>query len=219
MRRRQIFLSAIAAALLFGLAVSGCNRDSSRTASRPANKNRQNQSVKPAEVLSASAYRPAPRRSEPLPPPSAVYSEAYAMAPASSVYAQPQPVQYVAATQPVNYYAASAGTPVPVSDLAPRNAPSAQSVQHTAVAMAPIPELEPARNYRLPTTRRASNRPVAEVMISERGTVRSDRQEVIRALAPIAATSAAPAAGNAAPASSGWVASPVTAMTGANGWY
>lgn len=211
MRKKYIIFSAIAVALVFAVSVGGCNRDSSRTAMR-SNKNRQNQPVRPAEVLSASAFRPAPRAPQPLPPPVVTTQyDNYAMIPPAPmqpvVASLPTVSPALAMAQPTMYSAPVYASAAPVVYTLPEPTvrPAAPAV---VVAMAPIPELEPARSYRLPT-RRTGNRPVAEVMISERAPISANRQEVIRALAPIEVVPVAASQ----PTPQAWVASPMTAMT------
>lgn len=208
---KYLWFTAIAAIVAFGLSVSGCNKNGNRTAMRSTS-SRSGQPAKPAEVLSASAYRPPTRASAPLPPPAMPTSDVYTMAPpAPQYYVQAHPTPELAMAQsrisaPVVY-----SQPVVYTQPAApvQTSVSTQPLDSSApvfLARAPIPELEPARAYRLPT-KRSGNRPVAEVMISERPLPGGDRQEVTRALAPIAQ---APAIG---PGQGGWVASPITAMT------
>lgn len=211
MRKKYILFLLMATAVSFGMSVSGCNQK--QTAMKPANPGARG--VKPAEVLSASAYRPPSRRSMPVPAPVEMAQPVYAMAPAAApVYAAPAPAPaYTAAPGAYAPALAMAWTP----ELAPAPVPYAGTPQPAPVAYqpavaqpvllarAPIPELEPARSYRVPN-RQPSVRPVAEVMMTERGGAIGSRQEVIRALTPIAPAPVATSTQK-------WVASPVTAMT------
>ena len=213
---KKYLLLAIVAVVAFGLGVSGCNRNGNRTAARTAPA--RSGQAKPAEVLSASSYKPTARDRAPLPPPAQPAQDIYAMSPpapqyvqtqytpalamAQAGYAAPAPVAY---TQPVAY-----AQPVAYSQPAPvMHMTSVPPPAH--IARAPIPELEPSRSYNLPT-RRSSSRPVAEVMISERTQARNDRQEVNRALAPIAQV-------QMVEPPKAWVASPITAMSPGRALY
>lgn len=147
MPNRTVVLSILTAALLFGAAISGCNRnrDTCAAANAPRQerrtKNRDvayagNRSVRPAEVLSASAYRPQRR-------PAARESLPYVASPVS----RPQPAYYT------QQYTTSGDLarvheplpePVPVHEVFP-NYPVAQTYQ-------PAPYYsQPAQYYQQPT--------------------------------------------------------------------
>lgn len=182
MCKTRILLGLFAAIAVFGLAASGCN-NTKTTAMRT---NKQSRNVRPAEVLSASAYRPPVRSTQPLPAPVAapVYTQAPAYSAAPAAYSPSLAMAYPAAQVPVYQ--------------------QPQVAQPVVLARVPIPELEPARFARV-VNRQPAQRPVAEVMMTARP-VNGDRQEVIKALSPI--TPVTPVAANTPK----WVASPVTAM-------
>lgn len=224
MRNKSIVITILAVALLVGVTVSGCNRDK-RTA---MNTNRQSRSryaepargVRPAEVLSASAYRPRPEGTASFVIPA---SDAPAVV-AQNVHVQP--VAYTTAyAEPTPTYTSQYGysysysTPAPQQSqvytyeqykaahtpeltMARASLPSPPP-QQPAVYQAPahygppIPELEPVR-YRVPSER-TTNRPAAEIIMS----AAPDHNEMQRALAPL---------GQAVDPAQGWVPSPVTAM-------
>jgi hypothetical protein len=182
MCKTRILLALFAAIAIFGLAASGCNNNKT-TAMRST---KQSRNVRPAEVLSASAYRPPVRSMQPLPAPAAapVYTQAPAYSAAPAAYSPSLAMAYPAAQAPVY---------------------QPQIPQPVVLARAPIPELEPARFARV-VNRQPAQRPVAEVMMTARPVVNGDRQEVIKALSPI--NTVTPVAAN----TQKWVASPVTAM-------
>lgn len=230
MRNKSIILAILALVLIVGATVSGCNRDK-RTAmntqrqQRSRNGQPTRQAVRPAEVLSASAYRPQP----------SAYRPQQAEGTASFIVQDPHVPVVMAQNvqvQPVSYptYTTTYAEPIPAptythaySSPAPRPAPVVYTYEQATViptpelAMAraslppapqptvyqapvhrapPIPELEPVR-YRAPVERTA-NRPVAEVIMS----AAPDRTEMQRALAPL---------GHTEPVRE-WVPTPVTAM-------
>ncbi len=216
MRNRYILYTAIVVALAFAVGISGCTKRGTRTAMR-SNAGR-GQRVKPAEVLSASAFRPAPRQTVPAAPyvqqpvyayeAAPAYSQQPAYAIASAPVVAPQPVQAPVMLATPALAMAQSREYIP----APPAAQPVRQIQPAPVIMAraPIPELEPARPYS-PQTRRPSSRPVAEIMMSERS---HSRQEVVRALAPVDANAAiipVTVSSASAPARN-WVASPMTAM-------
>lgn len=207
MRIRHLWLAAFVATVVFGLGISGCNKDVNRTAMRSGSP-RSGQPVKPAEVLSASAYRPSARATMPLPPPATTYPEIYVASSSSSQYAmQVHPTPELVMAQ------SRLSTPEPIV-YSPQVATARVVEPETPVFLSrvPIPELEPSRTYRLPT-HRSSDRPVAEVMISGRQLPGGgDHQEAIRSRVPVVL---APVA-NPRP---DWVASPITAMTTARADY
>lgn len=226
MRKKYILFSAATAAILFGLTIAGCNRNSDRTAMR-SNKNRQNPAVRPAEVLSASTYRPPARQTV-----SVQQYDGYAALPPAQpvVHYQPaaMPTPTMAIAQSATYstthgYQQPPARPIIVQPLPAVAAQPVQPVQEvyaapqpSMMAMAPIPELEPARTYRMPTQRTPNTRPVAEIMISERTVPAANRQEIIRALAPIETVPVA--VQPVVYQENAWVASPITAMNSSRAW-
>ncbi len=136
------------------------------------------------------------------------YQDNPQLAYAHAVYSAPAPVP--AASQ----YQARPVQPTPDLAMAraalppPQPARPVVAVEPAAYQRAPIPELEPARFQRLPADRGVT-RPAAEIMMSA-GAGQPDRQEIQRALAPLADS------GIQADPRQGWVASPATAMRG--GW-
>lgn len=106
---RKIILSIFAVAALFGLNISGCNRNRTQTVANRQARRDNSRTVRPAEVLSASAYRP-PQHvyARTIPAPAPAYSEP-AMAYRQQgqyqqqyqQYAQPQQVAYHPQPQPV----------------------------------------------------------------------------------------------------------------------
>jgi hypothetical protein len=206
MPTKSVFLAIVAVALGFGIAISGCNRDRGRVAARPVDKRA---SVRPAEVLSASAYRPSARQPdyvaassvpmmaeapglrvvpihEPLPPAAPIYR---------------QPVQPAVVVHPTPELAlARAAMPMPAPSYA-APAPTARQAR-PAPGIAPIPELEPARYVARATPARRSPQPYAA---TTQVSYRNRRVEVQRALAPLQ--------------EQGWVASPATAMRSGHASY
>ncbi len=191
MCKTRILLALFAAIAVFGMAASGCNNN--KTTAMRSNK-QSSRNVRPAEVLSASAYRPPVRSAQPLPAP--VAAPVYTRAPAYSA-------------APAAAYSPSLAMAYPAAQASayqqPRVAYQPPVAQPTVLAGAPIPELEPARFARV-VNRRPAQRPVAEVMMTARPIGNGDRQEVIKALSPI--TPVTPVAST----NQRWVASPVTAM-------
>ncbi len=211
MTKKSVLLSIIAIAAGFGLLMSGCNRDGNRVASRPVNSRNQ---VRPAEVLSASAYRPPVRAPQYQAPqyqqaPALAYAPNIRVVPIRDSVSQPvqaHPVRYVQPVpQPVVVHPtpelamARASMPVPAY-VAP--APTARQAR-PAPGPAPIPELEPAR-YIASAPRYHAPQPV---MMTARP-AQPNRQEVQSALAPLPQ----PAQSRPLPPQQGWVASPATAM-------
>lgn len=227
MRTKSIIISILAVILIFGTMIAGCKRDN-RTAmnsSRQAPSKQQRrgrESVRPAEVLSASTAR-TPRMdgtayliqdsSTPvmvaqsayvLPPPTVgpVYTDYSSSANPAAVVSAPYSTYYPEYAGYTGYvHSQPQVINTPELAMAKASLPPQPVVYQTPTAtqpraLPPIPELEPVR-YRAPAAR-TSNRPVAEIMMSANG----DRHDVQRALAPI---------GPADPAQ-GWVSSPTTAM-------
>lgn len=146
MPNRSMVLTIIAVALVFGATISGCKRDrDDRVAVNTSNPARRDQrperirdnrhAVRPAEVLSASAYRPRQQR------PPARETLAYSQRPVT--YAQPapyrpQPAQAVYATSyNLPQVAEPLPEPVPVHQVFPHYSP--EPVQHQAAAYYPAP--------------------------------------------------------------------------------
>lgn len=178
---------------------------------------RRAQSTRPAEVLSASAYRPLPPAySAPV---TVAHAQAYSPTPVytqQTTYAAPSThggyltqEQYIQAYNSGYHYSQPAYVhPTPELAMARATAPRspvqpAYTPPARRAAQPPIPELAPPRYQRGPNSP-ATQRPVAEVMMS-RANGRHDRQEVQRALAPLAQP-----AQQQQPQP--WVASPTTAM-------
>ncbi len=254
MPNKSIVLMVGAAALAFGLILSGCNRNNRSATAMKTTRNPSSaaQGARPAEVLSASAFRPpaysAPEaaptlaqvRPQPVQPqpvqpqyataqyvqprPAATYTPQPRYAQASVSQPQYATVQYapseayydnpqLAYAHAVHFSSAPVRPVQPTPDLAMAKAalpppvpvrPAAVEVVPAGYQRAPLPELEPARFQRLPTDRGAA-RPAAELMMSS-GAAGTDRQEIQRALAPLADARSQP------DSRQGWVASPVTAM-------
>lgn len=228
MRNKSIIVAVLALASLIGVTVSGCNRDqrtAMKTRPQPAQR-RAEPTRRPAEVLSASAYRPSrpegtaaivvPMSEAPM-----VMAQTVHVQPVA--YAQPAPVQTDAAYEPYTAYA-PAPTPAPAyvyeqprvyhtPELAVARASLPDSAPPPAVYQPapqyrspPIPELEPVR-YRVPVDRPTS-RPVAEVIMS----ASPDQLEMQRALAPLGPPPVYVEPAPVADTAQGWVPSPVTAM-------
>ena len=244
MPNKSVLLTVAAIALMFGLVFSGCNRDNRVAMKNDRGSSVRNQGLRPAEVLSASAYR-SPLRMVYETPAMVSQSPQYPGYPQHQ-HTQPPPesapVQYIQARQTSTepyfdqpqlasaYVLRSTSEPVPVPsqpqyqhswpmqptpDLVMARASFPEAVPTRSVvavpvvySRAPIPELEPMRFQSLPAERGAV-RPVAEIMVSS-DAGQPDRQEIQRALAPLA-DSVAPVDPRR-----GWVASPATAMRG--GW-
>ena len=218
----------MASALVFGVMVSGCNRDNRTAMNQPARGRRGNvNSVRPAEVLSASAYRPpAPAQYAYAQPAHYPVQTSYP-APEVAVNQPQSPAGFVGPvytappthSQPVQLIVPSAHSrpvvvqPTPELAMARASLPPAVASAPSAVRRpppaiprhAPIPELEPMRYRRLPTEQVNSNRRPAEVLISRNS--QPNRQEIRQALQPIPQTVVAPS-----DPSQSWVASPATAM-------
>jgi hypothetical protein len=197
--------------LVFGLSISGCNRDQ-RTASRSGRVRTRERGVKPAEVLAVSVYRPSAAVSRPyrLPAPaapapafaSAVQPEAIPARPAprAPVYAA-APAQY--AVQPVAYVGPIYSEP---SAAAFRPLPLIQPTPDLAIAMADLSAMAPAALAPVPPvasiprvfprapipelspdfqrSAQAAIQPAGIGIRSRRAG--SDRMEIQRALAPLA---------------------------------
>lgn len=129
----------------------------------------------------------------------AAYATSPQLAYAQAVYAPTPVVMQPRVVQPApDLVVAKASLPV----LPPP--PSYQNVP-AAFPRAPIPELEPERFQTAPPDR-VIVRPAAEIMMSSSSGQQPDRQEIQRALAPLAQS------GSRADPRQGWVASPATAM-------
>lgn len=141
MPTRTILLSVIASALLFGVCVSGCNRQSRSKAVAMKNSARAQMAARPAEVLSASAHRAPPRHydvpvrpvsvdqapvrmaSAPRYPPAAVppaLPETWAVPP--NHYAMAAPAGYAPRPSSPHYVAYSEPLPEPVPVVYPASA-------------------------------------------------------------------------------------------------
>ncbi len=125
MGRNRILITVLAAAALFGAAISGCNRNreprladaSQRRGARPRSRSRAETTeyaapVRPAEVLSASARRMAPMRRTARQPDRRAQEQRYAGARARE-YSQPVP--YVRGRDLAQYEPLP--EPVPVNEL------------------------------------------------------------------------------------------------------
>lgn len=223
MPNRSVIFTILLAAIVFGALIAGCNngkrdkrgrRDGGKRADagqiRDDRTMAQARTVRPAEVLSASAYRPQPQVEpqlqrqyvvgpavvEPLPEPIVL----------AHVPSQPVPATYMAPATyaaPATYeqpWTIATGPELAMarSSLSPM-APPAPRGYRQRLSSAPIPELEPVHRQRMPSVR-TSTRPVAEVMMSSGHAP----QELQRALAPL---------GDPTVAQQGWVSSPtITAM-------
>ena len=192
MPNKRVILSIFAAALVFGVAVSGCNRDrDARVAMDSRRQGQQNnrqpraegrdrrknvsrdrnnvavasRTVRPAEVLSASAHRPA-RRSRPAAPVSRPYSAPYeapsygqpyiqavshGLAQAYEPLPEPIPVSELYRTQGYSgtYAAAAPSYPSASSSYASSYSTSTQPVFVSATEVAPMYASEP---YVLPSS-------------------------------------------------------------------
>ena len=206
---KSVLITITVAALAFVVSVSGCNKNRNT-----AMASRNQPQVRPAEVLSASAYRPPSRQYVSATP-------AYASAPMPVVESYPAEYYQPRTARSTPDLAIAQASVAPVEVIVPRAysepvvmqpqqhyAPQAQ--QHysaPAIARAPIPELAPGRRIKTPTTR-TSNRPAAEILMSDANRA----MEAKRALAPLSQARPQYQAQPSAQAGGGWVSSPVTAM-------
>ncbi|MDR1536250.1 MAG: hypothetical protein LBU64_14370 [Planctomycetota bacterium] len=204
------FLTALAlGVLVFGLSISGCNRDA-RVAARAPAKN-----IKPAEVLAVSVYRPS------IPGPSVLPgSEAIAARPAPRPYSAPFPAANDLVGPVYSDVISRPALPLiqPSPDLVVARADlsgspaGARSFSLPAAApflrMAPIPELDPDR-FRPARTGAA---PAGRVAAAAPRPIPSNRLEIQRALAPLPEQAVQPPTPRVAAAHPGWISSPSMAM-------
>lgn len=237
MSYKSMLITAMAAVTLFGVTVSGCNRDT-RTAMKTTRANSRSGTTRPAEVLSASAYRPPARTvvaaPAPVPAPTLAqapqqparqYHRAPTAAPARQQYARTAPQQnmtqaeYFASAQA---YAYSAPAPVPAArpvqytpDLVVARA-DLPAPRTTAYAPSAAPVPMPAVYVRAPIPELEPVRYQRLSPASSGG--RSAAEIMIAEREQRAAQSELQSALSPLPASpqADWVASPATAMRG--GW-
>lgn len=235
MSHKSMILAIIAAALVIGLGVAGCTHNRRRTASAapsPRQAARQSQNTRPAEVMAATAVRPAyaqhayanyvaQRDSAPVQDyylASAPQTRAAPVAAQPPVYSQPQLIAYQPASQPVHYARPiTAPRPVvaqPARTVEPRayhptpELAMAAAMQPHPVAYQPAP---PTRSAPIPELSPVRAQRLPSTVQHKRPAAEimisssepvQQRQEVQRALAPLP---------QANPVND-WVASPTIAM-------